>query len=161
MRAVGLTAESLPAHVVRRFWRGLPSGPGCWEWSGARSRGYGYINSRYAKQQAHRVSWVLHFGAIPDGLLVCHHCDNKPCVRPDHLYLGTIADNTRDAGERGLMSKGTARHNARLDPDLVIALRQRRGEGVSWKRLAREFSVNATTIRHAVLGHTWAHIQEP
>ena len=92
-----------------RFWSKVRKGDGCWEWAGCRSKGYGKIalglesglpkGKRVVK--AHRVSWLIHFGPIPDGLFVCHRCDNPPCVRPDHLYLGTCADNSRDMIRKG------------------------------------------------------------
>jgi hypothetical protein len=74
----------------------------CWEWAGARnSDGYGksYAGSGY--RMAHRVAWESSFGPIPDGLFVLHRCDNPPCVRPDHLFLGTNTDNVRDSVAKG------------------------------------------------------------
>lgn len=100
--------------LEERFWSFVVKGDGCWEWSGARSMGYGRIRegrsgTRYLG--AHRVSWEIANGPIPDGLNVCHHCDNRGCVRPDHLFLGTDADNMRD-----MVSKGRGRKRV-LWPD--------------------------------------------
>jgi hypothetical protein len=86
------------APLSERFWAKVQKTATCWLWTGARTRsGYGKIGQMGGNpQDTHRVSWELHNGAIPDGLLVCHHCDVKLCIRPDHLFLGTHLDNARD-----------------------------------------------------------------
>lgn len=89
------------------FWTRVDRSEGCWHWQGKRdSNGYGLIQlHRGARRQlAHRISWQLHFGAIPNGLLVCHHCDNPPCVNPQHLFVGTQSDNLWDASRKGRLS---------------------------------------------------------
>jgi hypothetical protein len=95
-----------------RFWKHVEkTDDGCWEWT-ARcipvpnhpdQRGHGQIRIDGKAVLTHRFSWELHNGPIPDGLLVLHRCDNRPCVRPDHLFLGTHKDNTLDAMSKGRM----------------------------------------------------------
>lgn len=91
--------------LAARFWAKVNKTPTCWLWTANRlPKGYGVINvgGRAGSQQlAHRVSWELHFGPIPDGLWVLHRCDNPPCVRPDHLFLGTVQDNVDDMVTKG------------------------------------------------------------
>ena len=105
--------------LVERFWAKVDrSGPGpehrpelgpCWQWTASRTRaGYGKFSIRRGCfEESHRVSWRLHSGPIPDGLWVLHHCDNPPCVRPSHLFLGTNADNVAD-----MLAKGRGWHQS-------------------------------------------------
>lgn len=82
-----------PAH----FWSRVAKGTGCWEWQGARvGRGYGHLRFGQKYTYAHRVAWELTNGRIPSGLVVCHRCDNPPCCRPEHLFIGTQAENLQD-----------------------------------------------------------------
>ncbi len=124
------TTSARRVYTVRpledRFWAFVVKGPGCWTWTGATSAGYGRIREGRAGTRyigAHRVSWELANGPIPDGLFVCHKCDNPPCVRPDHLFLGTAADNVAD-----MIAKGRGRKPARVGgyPQTVAAGRPRR-----------------------------------
>jgi hypothetical protein len=103
---------------------------GCWEWQRYRLSGYGRITVDGRMQNAHRVSYELFIGRIPEGLVVCHHCDNPPCVNPEHLFVGTWQDNTRDAVAKG-----------RLNPDLRennAAERRRHREHNAQRREARQ-----------------------
>lgn len=84
------------------FWSHVQKSSGCWEWQKSVSHGkYGQAYVRGRRWAAHRLSWTLTNGAIPPGLKVCHRCDNMKCVRPDHLFLGTQADNLRDMRQKG------------------------------------------------------------
>lgn len=89
--------------LAERFWAKVDrSSDGCWEWTGGRfDEGYGTIRVAGRSLKTHRVAWELVQGAIPEGLCVCHRCDNPPCCRPDHLFLGTREENNRDRDEKG------------------------------------------------------------
>lgn len=91
--------------LADRFWPKVRKSDGCWEWTRATTtHGYGKFSVATAVwDRAHRVAWKLTNGPIPDGMFVCHHCDNPLCVRPDHLFLGTHGDNMRDASTKGRM----------------------------------------------------------
>lgn len=96
----------------RRFWEKVAKGDGCWEWKGGAppSTGYGRIYRRGKSIGAHRAAWEISFGPILKGLQVCHKCDNRTCVRPDHLFLGTISDNIKDMVKKG-------RHRVQSGPE--------------------------------------------
>lgn len=89
--------------IAVRFWEKVTrSNEGCWTWQGSRNEsGYGVLLVRGRKLVAHRVSWEVIFGPVPDGMLVLHRCDNPPCVRPDHLFIGTHMDNIQDCIAKG------------------------------------------------------------
>lgn len=87
--------------LEQRFWAQIEKTDSCWNWTGARNPRYGMIKRDGRRVGAHRVSWELANGAIPQGLWVLHRCDNPRCVRPDHLFLGNRLDNMRDMGAKG------------------------------------------------------------
>lgn len=132
------------------------AGPnGCWIWTGSKSStGYGHIKINRATVKAHRLSYMLAHGPIPDGLCVLHRCDVPLCVNPAHLFLGTNADNVRDRN-----AKGRARGNAKLTVAAVRDIRSRFAEGASMVRLASEYGVDRAAIRDAITGATWAHVK--
>jgi hypothetical protein len=148
--------------LATRFWEKVRvAGPDeCWEWQAGQYRcGYGClrVDSKRSMVGAHRVSWLLHFGPIPDRVKVCHHCDNRLCVNPAHLFLGTQADNVRDMVEkqRGPDRHGERNGRAKLTAGDVRFIRSSADSGV---QLARRFGVTRTQISAIRKRQTWRHI---
>lgn len=149
-----------PQPVADRFWKRVIKSDGCWLWRGGHYlNGYGYLHLNapaWKPVGAHRVSWEVNFGPIPDGLWVLHRCDNPGCVRPDHLFLGTRSDNVADMVAKG--RKGFGIH-AKLSREQVLSIRERVTNGEVQRTLAREFGVNPSTISNLMTRNTWSSLQ--
>jgi len=130
---------------------------GCWEWQKAKhGYGYGHIGIGAGQSnKAHRVSYVLHVGPIPEGGVVCHRCDNPPCVNPDHLFIGTIADNMADRNAKERQARGVRNGKSKLTPDIVRYIRD---SPLSDALLANEIGVAPGTIYAVRSGRTWRHV---
>jgi HNH endonuclease len=136
----------------------------CWVWTAALcGPGYGTfkigtlgIDRRNA--MAHRFSYELHCGPIPDGKSVLHHCDNKTCVRPTHFFTGTQADNMDDKVAKSRQPVGVSVYNAKLDDQKINAARLYRLNGWSYKNIGDRFNVGPMTVHDALSGKKWKHV---
>lgn len=135
---------------------------GCWNWTGKLMwHGYGRMEIDENQMYAHRASWFIHHGEIPDGLFVCHHCDNKKCVNPEHLYLGTAQQNMNDAVARNRFPLGTKRKNTKLTEDQVVEIKIAIKRGDRDSEIARAYGRSDETIRGIRIGRTWKQIPWP
>ena len=140
-------------------WRYAPSG--CWLWEYRfNAGGYGVLGHGGGEVLAHRASWIKYRGPIPDGMDVLHACDVRPCINPDHLFLGTDADNVADMDAKGrrYVLRGEEQGAAILTEEQVSDIRSRpKGYGTG-VRLAREFGVSPSLISLVRLGKAWSHV---
>lgn len=137
----------------------------CWEWTGyTNGTGYGRMRVMGRKILAHRISWELHNQRdIPDGLCVLHTCDNRKCVNPEHLWLGTYLDNAQDKETkgRGNQPKGMAQRKAKLTDEQVLEIRRRyvkHSKDNNTRTLGKEFGVYPSQIAYIVARKVWKHL---
>lgn len=155
------------------FWQRVTrSATGCWAWSGGTDKdGYGFLRFRGRRVKAHRLAWELLHGPIPQGMFVLHRCDNPPCVRPDHLFLGTNDDNMADMAKKGRAVSGSKKHpermprgeehpRAKLTEEGVRRLREKYCAGdTSQQLLAKEFGISQFTVSAIIRRKRWAHVR--
>ena len=171
-----------------KFWANVEMSPSCWIWRGSRgANGYGLISThgRNSQMGAHRFAWTLFHGHVPARMFVCHICDTPACVRPDHLFLGTPADNSRDMVNKGRVARGPrtdttnwrrgANHHwnthpedrlrgskngcAKLTEANVVTIRSEYGVGgISQQQLADRFGVSQVAISLVVRREKWRHV---
>jgi hypothetical protein len=137
------------------------SGAGCLEWTGTTVRGgYGQVRVGRKMVYAHRVAFERSKGEIPEGMFVCHSCDNPPCCNPDHLFLGTHQENMSDKVAKGRQTAmvGTKNPSSKLTEDDVRQIRKLYADGINMPRLAAVFGVTKQAIYLIVHRRKWQHI---
>lgn len=151
---------------TERFWGRVDKGclDGCWLWMGPKNKkGYGHIGINGKTVSAHRFSYSINVGAIPDGLHVLHTCDNRPCVNPKHLWVGTNLENVLDCIKKGragtLFSlRGEAHSKAKLTAADVLEIRELNSDGFSGSQLGDIYGVHPNNIFAICNRKTWAHV---
>jgi hypothetical protein len=155
--------------VEQRFWSKIDKGGptqdhcreigGCWVWLRALRQGYGAFGvSEGVIIDAHRFSWWLHNGVIPQSAEVLHKCDNRRCVNPSHLFLGSKADNIADMVSKNRQAKGERMPQAKLTTASAILIRRLSRIGIAHSKIAERFNVNLSNISQIVHRKTWKHV---
>ena len=148
---------------IARFWSKVQRTPNaCWEWqAGFFSVGYGQFHIKSYPIGAHRVAYWIAFGVFPKNICVLHRCDNRKCVNPEHLFLGTKGDNNKDAMYKGRNSYGERRWKAVLTEQDVLEIRKRYTAGNSDRRkLSNEYGIGYQQIWRITKGRSWRHLLE-
>lgn len=149
------------------FWdRFIPEpNTGCWLWFGAlSSSGYGTVQHGSTRASSHVVAWELTHGPVPPGMCVLHRCDNRPCGNPDHLFIGTRAENSADMVKKGRQwrPRGEKQASAKLSLAQVNEIRAlRSATGLSYSKIGRRFGVAESTVEHIINGRSWHGLGTP
>lgn len=165
LRMLNLFCES--GKCIDRFWRHVDKSGECWVWTASLGTdGYGQFKFRKSILKAHRLAYRVEVGPVPAGLCVCHHCDNRKCVRPSHLFIGTRQDNLADMRAKGRQARGADKpwvirgekhYRFRLTPELVKTIKERIRDGnVSHRVLAKELGMSKGSIHRAI--KKYAHV---
>lgn len=147
-------------NTVHSVWRRIQvdTNTGCWLWMGSKnSQGYGHIGVKGKIEGTHRVAFKSVYGYLTKGLDICHHCDNPPCVNPEHLFEGTRLDNIQDAMHKGRIQKGEQRPGSKLTEEKVRQIRCI-GDNISSRKLAKKFGVSYHVVATVLNGTSWKHV---
>jgi len=150
---------------INRFWRSVNKKDNCWEWVGCvDDGGYGKITIKNCLISCHVVSYLIHFGYIQNGLCVCHSCDNRICVNPEHLWIGTNAENVADMVRKGRTGipgmYGEQIASSKLNANQIIKIKNLIAKGEYQYVVAKKFGVGQPTISAIVNGKSWKHIKD-
>jgi hypothetical protein len=146
--------------VEERFWRRVDRSRSCWIWKGGvRGDGYGAFSAGLRQVAAHRFSYELVHGEIPEGMVVMHSCDVPTCVNPAHLRLATPAENAADSARKARRPRGSRQHAAKLTEGQVLGLRDRYAAGgVTQAQLAAEYGISHALVSNIVTRKAWKYI---
>lgn len=146
---------------LARFWSKVstPNITDCWEWKASTgSHGYGQFGA--GGKTTHRQSWEMFNGPIPSGKIICHKCDNRACVNPMHLFVGTHADNMNDKVMKGRQPHGAGHWHAKLDENAVRDIRRMVAAGLTQREAGQKYGVGQSLISNILTKRLWKHIKD-
>jgi len=148
-------ADAYEAHVDRK------KSNECWGWKGRKDCGYGVLQYTHEKKsfRAHRASYIIHKGEIPEGMFVCHHCDNPPCTNPDHLFLGSNIDNIMDCVSKGRNARGERNGHSKITTEEAVLIRLLLVSGNKSIAISNLLNISHSIVRGIEHRRTWRHIK--
>lgn len=145
--------------LKRRFEKFAEKKEGCWDWRGSFCRGYGNFSSRGKYLSAHRASWIIHCGRIPQGMCVLHKCDNKSCTNPKHLFLGTLSDNARDMFRKNRQGHHTFKRKIKLSNKHISEIKKLIGFGCRSLGIAEVYKIPPKVVYQIKSGNLYKSIE--
>lgn len=156
-----MVAQGFSSTAAKRFWDKVEITDGCWIWKACKHHGYGILHRNKRNDgpiSAHIFSWMLHNGPIPIGMCVLHNCpggDNRACVRPNHLWLGTRGDNNRDTHQKRRTAVGEMLPQTKLKPANIPTIRELIDNHVTHREIAKNYGVSISAIAQIAVGKSW------
>jgi hypothetical protein len=157
--------EEISAKIQKRFFAKVQKTSSCWLWTASCARrGYGSFSIAKRTVRAHRVSYLIHYGQVPEGMFVCHTCDTPQCVNPSHLFLGSHQDNVDDMVRKGRSPKtrmiGECNGKAKLSADDVQGIRDMAANSIPQKVIAAHYGISQPHVSDICRMKTWIEKQE-
>ena len=159
------TDEQRIERIKKRFEEKVVKKDGCWDWNGYFDKdGYTLLHSGanhkgFKERRGHRISWLIHYGNVPEGKKVCHKCDNPRCTNPEHLFLGTTLENNQDKTKKGRGNIGSKHGNSKLNEYQVMEIKKLINMGVCSTRIMSDYGISRMTVSSIRLNKTWKHVE--
>jgi Autographiviridae endonuclease len=150
-----ITPDTIAMNRQQFNARWIANENGCWIWHGAPRNGYGQLETQSQAKYAHRIAWQLFKGPIPTGKIVCHKCDVRICVNPEHLFLGSQQDNMNDCKSKGRMPRGVARKGTKLTPAQVLAIRE---DPRAQTAIGRDYGIHQMQVSRIKRKTRWTYL---
>jgi len=152
-----------PEQIKQKFWKNTNKKKSneCWDWMPCRDKTeYGALFINQKKHKAHRYSYELHYGKIPKGKIICHRCDNPSCVNPNHLFLGTHADNSADRSAKNRHAYGEKTGSSKLTVKQVLDIKELLDKKIKYKVVKKKYNISCSTVYCIKSGKYWKHAIE-
>jgi hypothetical protein len=153
--------ENISKMSQERFFQKIKKTEACWIWTGRKNwKGYGEVKCNNKSYKSHRLSWIIHFGCIPEKMCILHKCDNPCCVNPNHLFLGTHQDNMIDMFQKGRGNRafGTRVTPSKLNEEKVRSLRNDFYSGMKRDDILMKYSISKRAMYLVAKRITWKHV---